>query len=401
LTDPSSAGVSIILGRRDIGKTSLLRYFPSYFDDTFVGVYLPLKNKSVSSESDWLNTLALSTMEALSQRDFSFYKLPKQNADDQDMRHWMQTEYLPGMFEIIRGRRLVWLLDDTGSLIQWAKAGKLPPDHFAYLDGLVKTFQNLGIIMAMDSRYEMQISTMSPLVSVTDVYRLANLTDDETRALIQQPIQNMYRVSDEAASAVFSATAGQPRLVQRFGAALYEFHEVADTPRTILNLEDVKTVTTTVQKLSESDFQKTWDEMGRNERLVLTAMTRLMYADPLTPVTINGISEWLIESDYPLDLTTINAAIRGLEYDELIENTKSGITLRSSLIQVWLLQHAELQIAATSAIATPPRRRVLIAAAVVLVLVILALVFVGSQQGSSDQSSNNTPQPTLTLITNP
>src|SRR5689334_13310488 len=142
LTDPSSAGVSIILGRRDIGKTSLLRYFPSYFDDTFVGVYLPLKNKYVSSESDWLNTLALSTMEALSQRDFSLYKLPKQNADDQDMRHWMQTEYLPGMFEIIRARRLVWLLDDTGSLIQWAKAGKLPPDHFTYLDGLVKTFQN-------------------------------------------------------------------------------------------------------------------------------------------------------------------------------------------------------------------------------------------------------------------
>src|SRR5689334_15769233 len=76
LTDPASAGVSIILGRRDIGKTALLRHFPSYFDDTFVGVYLPLKNKSVSSESDWLNTLALSTMEALSQRDFSLYKLP-------------------------------------------------------------------------------------------------------------------------------------------------------------------------------------------------------------------------------------------------------------------------------------------------------------------------------------
>jgi len=401
LTDPASAGVSIILGRREIGKTALLRHFSSYFDDNFVGVYIPLKNQTFSSESDWLNTLALSTMGVLSQKDFSLYKLPKQNAEDNDMRRWMISEYLPEMFEIIRGRRLVWLLDDTGSLIQWVKAGKLPTDHFAYLDGLVKQFKNLGIIMAMDSRYEMLIPTMSPLVSVTDVYRLANLTGEETRALIQQPIQSEYRINDEAAAAVFNATAGQPRLVQRFGAALYDHHQVTDTPRTILTLEDVKTVSTNVQQQSESDFQKMWDEIGGNERLVLTAMTRLMYADPLTPITINAISEWLIESDYPLDLTTINAAIRGLEYDELIENTKAGIGLRSSLMQVWLLQHAELQAAATTAVATPSRRRGLIAAAIVLVLIILALVFVVNQQPSGNQSPGSTAQPTLTLITNP
>jgi len=340
-------------------------------------------------------------MQALSQKDFSLNRLPKQNAEDQDMRRWMTTEYLPDMFAVIRGRRLVWLLDDTGSLIQWAKDGKLPPDHFAYLDGLVTQFQNLGIIMAMDSRYEMQIPSMSPLVSVTDVYRLANLTSEETRALIQQPIQNEYRVNDEAATAIFEATAGQPRLVQRFGAALYDFHQVTDTPRTILTLEDVKTVTSNVQKQSESDFQKMWDETGRNERLVLTAMTRLMVADPLTPVTITAISEWLIESDYPLDLTTINAAIRGLEYDELIDNTKAGIRLRSSLMQLWLLQHAELQAVTTNAVTIPSRRRSLIAAAIVLVLIILALIFVVNQQPSANPSLGSTPQPTLTLITNP
>src|SRR6185369_13561566 len=224
---------------------------------------------------------------------------------------------------------------------------------------------------------------------------------DETRALIQQPIQNEYRVNDEAATAVFDATAGQPRLVQRFGAALYDHHQVTDTPRTILTLEDVKTVTPIVQQQSESDFQKIWDETGRNERLILTAMTRLMYADPLTPVTVNAISEWLIESDYPLDLTTINAAIRGLEYDELIENSKNNIGLRSSLMQVWLLQHAELQTAATTAVALPSRRRGLLAAAVVLALIILALVFVVNQQPSANPSSGSTPQPTLTLIKKP
>ncbi len=399
LTDPTSAGVSIILGRRDIGKTALLRHFNAYFDDSFIPVYLPLKNETVRSESDWLNIVALNTMQALSSKDFSMNKLPKQNAEDQAMRRWMTTEYLPEAFELIKGRRLVWLLDDTGSLIQWTKAGKLPADHFAYLRDLVKQYQNLGIIMAMDSRYEMLIPTMSPLVSVTDVYRLANLTEDENRTLMQQPIKSEFRVNDEAAAAVFNATGGQPRLAQRFGAALYDYHQVTDTPRTVLTAEDVKNVTNTVQQQSASDFQKMWDETAQNERLILTGITRLMYDDPLAPVTVSSLSNWLVESDFPLDLTAINAAIRGLEYAELIENGKSGIHLRSSLMQTWLLQNAELQ-SATKPV-TAIRRRGLIAAAILLFVVIVALAYVVTQQRPDEASANSTLQPTLTLIANP
>ncbi len=399
LTDPTSAGVSIILGRRDIGKTALLRHFNAYFDETFIPVYLPLKNQDVRSESDWLNILALRTMQVLSNKDFSLNKLPKQKAEDVDMRRWMTIEYLPEAFELIRGRRLVWLLDDTGSLIQWTKAGKLPVDHFAYLDGLVKQYQNLGIIMAMDSRYEMLIPSMSPLVNVTDVYRLANLTEDENRTLMQQPVKNEFRVNDEAATAVFNATGGQPRLAQRFGAALYDYHQVTDTPRTILTAEDVKNVTDAVQEQSETDFQKMWDETAQNERLILTGITRLMYDDPLTPVTISALSNWLVESDFPLDLTAINAAIRGLEYDELIENGKGGIHLRSSLLQTWLFQHAELQ--SDTKPVTAIRRRGLIAAAILLLMVIVVLAFVVSQQRPNEPAASSTLQPTLTLITNP
>jgi len=399
LTDPTSAGVSIILGRRDIGKTALLRHFSAYFDESFVPVYLPLKDQNVRSEGDWLNIVALNMMQALSNKDFSMNKLPRQNAEDADMRRWMANEYLPETFDLIKGRRLVWLLDDTGSLIQWTKAGKLPTDHFTYLDGLVKQYRNLGIIMAMDSRYEMLIPSMSPLVSVTDVYRLSNLTEDETHTLIQQPIQNEFRVNDEAATAIFNATGGQPRLAQRFGAALYDYHQVTDTPRTILTAEDVKNVTDTVQQQSEADFQRTWDETAQNERLILTGITRLMYDDPLTPVTISALSNWLVESDFPLDLTAINAAIRGLEYDEQIENGKGGIHLRSSLMQTWLLQHAELQ-SATKPVAAI-RRRGLVAAGILLLIVIGVLAFVVSQQRPGEPTLASTLQPTLTLITNP
>ncbi len=399
LTDPSSAGVSVILGRRDIGKTALLKHFNSYFDDTFLGVYITLLTQTIRSESDWLNVIALNSMQMLSNRDFSLYKLPKQNAEDGDMRRWMTDEYLPHTLEIIRGRRLVWLIDDAGSLVQWAKDGKLPTDHFAYLDGLVKHYQNLGIVLALDSRYEMNIQKMNPLVQVTDVYRLANLSEEENKSLLQQPVQNQFRVSDEAAAAVYQATGGQPRLVQRFGSALYEHQQDKNLVTANITAEDVKTISAVVQKQSDSDFQKVWAETGRNGQLLLTAITRLMLLDPLTPVTTSAIANWLIESDFPLDTTTINSALRGLEYDELIENGKAGIRLKSSLMQNWLLQYAELQTVGKT-ISSSPRRGLLVAL-VLLVLVVAALAFVVTQQRTDEQTITNTLQPTLTLVTSP
>jgi len=398
LTDPSSAGVSVILGRRDIGKTALLKHFNSYFDDTFLGVYIPLLTQSIRSESDWLNIIALATMQVLSTHDFSLYKLPKQNAEDQDMRRWMTDEYLPHTFEIIRGRRLVWLIDDAGSLIHWKNDGKLPDDHFTYLDSLVKHYQNLGIVLAMDSRYEMLIPKLSPLVQVTDVYRLANLNEDETKALIQQPVQSQFPIGDEAAAAVYQASGGHPRLAQRFGAALYDHQQSKNFVNANITAEDVKTVSAAVQKQSEADFQKIWAETGRNGQLVLTAITRLMLLDPLTPVTATAIADWLIESDYPLDTTAINSALRGLEYDELVENTKGGIHLKSSLMQNWLLQHAELEAVSKPAGTATPRRGLLVALAV-LVLVVIALIFVVTQQRPDEATITHTIEPTLTLVT--
>lgn len=399
LTDPSGAGVSIILGRRDIGKTAMLRRFSTYFDENVVGVYLPLKGQAFHSESDWLNTLTLSTMNSLGEKDFSLYKLPKQNATSADMRRWMTAEYLPNAIEIIRNRRLIWLLDDAGSLIQWLKDGILPVDHFTYLHELVTQFHNLGIVLAMDSRYEQDIRYLRPLVTLTDVYRLTNLTEEETQLVMQQPMHNQYQISTETANAIYTATGGTPRLIQRFGAVLYERQQTTATVHSSLSLDDIKAVTPTIQQQSEPDLRHAWTDAGRNGQLVLTAITRLMYADPLAAVTTDRISEWLIESDFPLDLTAIHAAVRSLEYDDLIENAQSGIRLKSSLMQVWLLQNAQLTTVAKSG--TGSRRIGLIAAVVVLALIIVVLMVVLGQQRPADSSSNATVPPTVTLVANP
>ncbi|MEZ4669930.1 MAG: hypothetical protein R3E39_18665 [Anaerolineae bacterium] len=397
LTDPAGAGVSVILGRRDIGKSALLRHFNSYFDDTFIGVYIGLKDRAIRSEADWLEILALDTLQALGQRDFSLYRLPRPSRENGDMRKWLSEEYLADTFRIVRGRRLVWLIDDAGALIQWVRTEKLPDDHFEYLNGLVTQFRDLGMVLALDSRYETDIAALSPLARITDVYRLGNLTAAETTQLMQQPVADQYHVSEEVAAAVHAATAGQPRLLQRIGARLYNQWETRPTLNT-LTPEDVKNVAVVLRHDSNTDFQRFWDATARNGRLVLAAVSRLLVQDPLTPIDTRAISAWLIESDYPLDMTAIHAAIRSLEYDEVVENSKQGIRISSGLMQTWLLEHAELQ-AASSAPAAPSRRWFSLAAAAALVVLIVLLAFIVSQQPQF--AAAEAPPPTLTLVSAP
>lgn len=396
LTDPAGAGVSVILGRRDIGKTALLRHFNTYFDESFIGVYISLKDRSIRSEADWLDILALDTLQALGERDFSLYRLPRPGGEGRNMRKWLAEEYLVDTFNIIRNRRLVWLIDDAGTLISWLREEKLPDDHFEYLNGLVTQFSDLGVVLALDSRYETDLAAFRPLVRVTDVYRLGNLSAAETGQLMQQPVTEHYIVNEDIAAAVHAATGGQPRLSQRMGAQLYRQWEARPTLNTV-TIEDVKAIAAAVRRESENDFQRIWEAAGHNGRLVLTAITRLLVSDPLTPIDASAIAGWLIESDFPLDMTAINAAIRSLEYDEVVENSKSGIRISSTLMQPWLLEHAQLRTVTVATAPAPPRRWLGLAAAVVLVLVVLLTLFV-SRQPSPAPAAASTAPPTLTLV---
>ncbi|MBN8618841.1 MAG: hypothetical protein J0L63_08035 [Anaerolineae bacterium] len=395
LTDPQGVGSTIVLGRRDIGKTALLRHFNQYFDDTFIGVYLPLKSLNIRSEADWLNTIALEAMQSLGERDLSLHRLPRPDTPADDMRAWLSGEYLPDLFNLIRGRRLVWLLDDAGTLVQWVQQSKLPPDHFAYLKSLAGQFPALGLVLAIDSRYETQIPTMSPLVGLTDVFRLTNLAAEDVTWLMQKPVEGYYKLSDDALEAVYQATSGSPRLVQRFGFQLYQRWE-SKPVQNFLTVEDVKAVSLAVQRQSESDFQHLWDSLGSNEQVALTAITRLLYADPLTPVTAEAVERWLTESDYPRDKTAIHAALRGLEYDELIDNTKSGIRVSAGVMTPWLMEHA--QVRPRGLALAGQRRWIGLAAAVALLALVLILASIASQQGGAP---NTTVEPTVTLITSP
>src|SRR5688572_14398601 len=129
LTDPAGTESSLIMGRQEGGKTALLQHFNRFFDETFVGVYIPLLEKRLNSETDWLQLLAHEATRALSERNYTLSRLPEWDNTATDKRDWFSTTYLPEILNIIRRqRRLVFLLDDANVLLDAIAAGKLPDD---------------------------------------------------------------------------------------------------------------------------------------------------------------------------------------------------------------------------------------------------------------------------------
>ncbi len=395
---PNAPRRVLLLGRRDSGKTALLRRFHDILDAHTVSAYLPLRLLTLASEDSWLRTLAASASESLVQAGLHPPEVnPPEDAEPEVLRDWFKGTFLRELMAALWGRRLVYLLDDAGTLLTALKQERLPHDHLTFLTDLLTEYTQLGIVLAVDSRYEASLASLAPLIGLTDVYRLMNLDLATATELLRTPVDGVYTLNDAGVAAAYRATAGRPRLLQRYGFLLYKQWETVPAV-TRLTADDVKVVTPSVYAQSEDEFQTLWDDLSRNERLVLTALTQLVYADPLKPPAAADVETWLIESDYPLDRTAIHAALRGLEYDELIVHAGGGITLNGGLLQTWLLEHVRLSDTAAARVVPRSSRWgwALLVAVLLLVLLAAGLALLGGQQRTTPPAV--TAAPTVTLV---
>jgi hypothetical protein len=329
----------------------------------------------------------------------------------------METIFLPQTLGASR-RKLLILIDDADRLLMALRAGQIPSDSFSYLRSLTAKFRDLHFALTLDSDFEADLDDFAPLVVPTDVVRLGNLLPDETQWLLQAPVHGLYSVPDDITLTVQRIVGGAPGLVQRFGFEFFKRWE--NYPElNVFTLEDVKALTTAIYLYNENDYRAQWERLSVNERLVLTAISDLNYNAPLGRVDASAIQGWLVETDFPLDITAINATLRSLEYQDILLPTPAGITLSASLMQSWLLENARLgrrtpapaasgQAAsgqANAADAPPPGRwnwvtpRLLRTLMIILIVLLIANVLAYVWVNGSTPSVTNILEPTVTLAT--
>ncbi len=340
LFDPASTSAILFIGRRHSGKTVLLHNAAAVFKESALGVHVPLRQTALDKESVWLLALAQTITAELVRQGYTVSRLSQLESPGDDMRHWLEVTFLPQILGAVR-RKLLIMLDDVDQLLLALRDGRLPADTFTYLLSLSQKTTPLYFAATITMEFEDDLDDLAPLIVPGDVLRLPNLAPDETKWLLQAPVQGLYAVPDECTLAVQRAVGGAPGLVQHFGYQFFKRWEA--TPElNVFTLEDVKAVTPSVYLYNEADYRDRWERLTDNERTVLTAISRRLYDDPLGRIDAATLQAWLVDTDFPLDLTAINATLRSLEYGEILQPTPTGIALTADLMQSWLLENARL-----------------------------------------------------------
>jgi hypothetical protein len=188
---------------------------------------------------------------------------------------------------------------------------------------------------------------------------------------------------------IYSLTDGHPLILGYVGDAL---QPVRYQPVTIA---DVDHVINGAYTASLNIYRHIWQtSLSQNERLILTAISGLLYDDPIADLTAERIRDWLLVTDYPLDMTAVYAGIRGLDYRDLIIGNVENIRIRGDLLQRWLIEYARMDDVIPQSNKTEPFNRYnLLIIAIVALLVIIIIAFI--QQ--PDTPLPPSPQPTVTL----
>jgi hypothetical protein len=396
------SGALSILGWRHSGKTSLLRHFHRTFGEHHFTIYLPLQQLALDTPDNLLLALIHGANRAITAHEITLSRLPELPEDDDalDLATWVHTEWLPALWGIIRpNRQLVLLLDDADELIKHLNTG-----HFSYYHQLTQTHPQLRIILSYPMHQEAELFNLSPLVNQQLLFRLESLDEDATAKVMRQPVKDRYRVSDESVTEIQKQSGGHPQFLQRFGYYFFQ-HSQINVALYEVTPDIVRLITPRVYADSEAELKALWEDSTDNERIVLSTISALIYHQPLDAITPRAIHHWLIETDYPLDETAINAAIRSLDYRHILSWGDRGIHLRTDLMLRWLMQNARFNNASAGALlagATPEDEKTgeaqrpnrFIAIVVILFAVALLILFLSQASSTPDTGSI---QPTVTL----
>lgn len=339
-----------------MGKTALLKHITRLGGD-FIGVYVVMNDARLSSERDVLLHVIQRMTDALKNADINPARIPPIDHMASNLREWLIQAYLPEVAKLVRTRRLVLLWDDVHALMDAKNTLRVPRDFATFWRDVLQKFPQIALIASADLHHEAQLQALAPLISTANTERLTRLTADESAAFVRLFAAH---ASEDTQAHAYALTGGHPRFLR-----LYSQYLTADaTP------EDAQDK---LYAASHEDFLRMWFRFSRDERIVLTAMAQLAYQDPSAVMTLDAIRDWLIETDYPLDSTTIHTALRGLEYLEVTQHVPQGITWTSTLFYRWLVEHGRLD---GDTPATPPNRRLLIGGVLLVLLVLLIVAMV-------------------------
>ena len=340
----------VLIGQRRTGKSSLLKQLPIRLGQGYVPVYLD--GQSIALDPGlpaFFSNLTMEICFALEDCGFSVTS-PALHEFSERPAYTFEHDFLRRVRSVIGDRHLVLLLDEFEELEAAAKSGNLDASIFGFLRHLIQHELRLSVIFCGTHRME-ELATdyWSVLFNISLYKHVGFLAYDDAARLIQEPVAGFgMHYDDLALDKMWRVTAGHPYFLQLLCHSLVNQHNRAG--RSYATVSDVNTALSEILSSGEAHFIYLWNESSRTERLVLTAMSRIM---TLTGhVTPAQIQDYLNERGISLDRHIVVEALHHLTLRDIlstqVDDQPLGIastySWRLGLLGLWIEKFKSLSL---------------------------------------------------------
>ena len=340
----------VLIGQRRTGKTSLLKQLPAQLGDSYMPIYLDGQSLALDPGlPNFFYSLATEIAFALEDRGLPV-PAPELASFADSPTHTFERKFLPQVYEVLAGRHLLLLLDEFEELENAVRRGNIDASVFSFLRHLMQHATQLSVIFCGTHRMEeLAADYWSVLFNISLYKHIAFLGQAETLRLIQEPVASYgMKYDDLALDKMWRVTAGHPYFLQLLCHSLVNRHNKSQ--RNYLTIADVNDALEEILATGEAHFVYLWTESTRTERLILTALSRLM---PLTGhTTVVQVTDYLSERGINLERRTIAEALHHLALRDILRPhgneparellTADGYAWQLGLLGLWVEKYKSL-----------------------------------------------------------
>ncbi len=337
----------VLIGQRRTGKTSLLKQLPARLGDKYFPVYID--GQTLGLDPGLPNFfLNLATEIAFALDDRGFEITPPELSDFIDSpAATFEHKFIARTLEVIGDRHLLILFDEFEELEAAVNRGNLDSSVFSFLRHLIQHTERVSVIFCGTHRMEELASDYWSVLFNISLYKDVGFLDkDESLRLIQEPVAEYgMKYDDLALDKMWRVTAGHPYFLQLLCHSLVNRHN--RLKRSYLTVTDVNAALEEILASGEAHFVYLWTESTSQERLALTALSRMIpITGSATPVQM---VDYLTERGINIERREISEAMHRLAMRDILRagsdtDTSLGDTYRwrLGLLGLWAEKYKSL-----------------------------------------------------------